>query len=244
MTIPNTPNTPNTPIRVAIPRREDTCCNYKICGSKILYKRVSLILIGIIALLWDPHIQNYFYIPFVIFVSAFTIFWNFPVLILFTNSRPLYYEDLFIADWNVKLLDINDDVRKKFETRFQCILIFSNSIFCSALADYWLYELSEKKDYSYIGLLGITGGIVKIFQFINHCSGSLLLFFTRRALLKRSKKTHLDNNEKIRHTIEYIEDGIELRTISPDEKKEDILDINKITSCSTPTRRIISKQDD
>lgn len=238
-----TPNTPRTPIRVAIPRTEDTCCNYKICGTQILYKRASLILIGIIALLWDPHIQNYFYIPLVIFFSAFTIFWNFPVLILFTNSRPLYYEDLFIADWNVKLLDINDGVRKKFETRFQCILIFSNSVFCAALADYWLYELLDKKDYSYVGLLGITGGIVKIFQFINHCSGSILLACTRKALLKRNREKSLDNELKIRHSIEYIEDGVELTTISPAEKQEVVLHISDTSDSSTPTRRIINKDD-
>jgi len=235
-----TPNTPRTPIRVAISRTEDTCCNYKICGTQILYKRASLILIGIIALLWDPHIQNYFYIPLIIFFSAFTIFWNFPVLILFTNSRPLYYEDLFIADWNVKLLDINDSVRKKFETRFQCILIFSNSVFCAALADYWLYELLDKKDYSYVGLLGITGGIVKIFQFINHCSGTLLLACTRKVLIKRSKI----NKEvgKIRHTIEYLEEsGIELTKIE-DEESNVAINIVESSSPNTPTKRIISKE--
>ena len=32
-------NTPTTPTRVAIPRKEEACCNYKICGTQILYKR-------------------------------------------------------------------------------------------------------------------------------------------------------------------------------------------------------------
>lgn len=230
-------NTPTTPTRVAIPRNEEACCNYKICGTQIHYKRVSLLLIGIIALLWDPHIQNYFYIPLVIFVCAYAIFWNFPVLILFTNSRPLYYEDLFIADWNVKLLDINDTVRKRFETRFQCILIFSNSIFCAALADYWLYELIDKEDYSYVALLGITGGIVKLFQFINHCSGTVLLACTRKALINRSKKEKLD---KIRHTVEYIDDGIELSSISLEEKNDMKITISETPSPNTPSRRIIT----
>lgn len=224
---------PSTPTRVAIPRKEEACCNYKICGSQIHYKRISLILVGLIALLWDKEIQNYFYIPLVIFVSAFVIFWNFPVLILFTNSRPLYYEDLFIADWNVHLLDINDSVRKKFEMRFQCILIFSNSIFCAALADYWLYEILDKGEYSYVALLGITGGIVKIFQFINHCSGTILLACTRRALLKRSRKNSLDKQDNIKHSIEYIDDGIEMPSIS-EEKKQIVLTIK---DSSTPTKR-------
>ena len=97
-------NTPTTPTRVAIPRKEEACCNYKICGTQILYKRTSLLLVGLVALLWDNHIRNYIYIPIVIFVCAYVVFWNFPVLILFTNSRPLYYEDLFIADLECKTL--------------------------------------------------------------------------------------------------------------------------------------------
>ena len=137
---------------------------------------------------------------------------------------------MFIADWNVHLLDINDSVRKKFETRFQCILIFSNSIFCAALADYWLYEILDKR-YSYVALLGITGGIVKIFQFINHCSGSILLACTRRALLKRSRKNSLDKQDNIRHSIEYIDDGIEMPSIS---EKKIVLTIKDST---TPTKR-------
>ena len=237
-------STPTTPTRVAIPRKDESCCSYKICGTKILYKRASLLLIGLSALFLDKEIQNYIYIPLVIFVCAYVIFWNFPVLILFTNSRPLYYEDLFIADWNVKLLDINDVVRKRFETRFQCILIFSNSIFCAALADYWLYELLDKQDYSYVGLLGITGGIVKIFQFINHCSGSILLACTRRALIKNSKKRALENPERIKHNIEYEDDtGFELTSVLHNGKNDKVVIAVKDISVSkpnTPTRRKIN----
>ena len=42
-------NTPTTPTRVAIPRKEEACCNYKICGTQILYKRTSLLLVGLVA---------------------------------------------------------------------------------------------------------------------------------------------------------------------------------------------------
>lgn len=95
------------------------------------------------------------------------------------------------------------------------------------------------KDYSYIGLLGITGGIVKIFQFINHCSGTILLACTRRALVKRSKINK--ENNKIRHTIEYIEEpGIELTKID-DQKGSVAINIVETPSPNTPTRRIISK---
>ena len=233
---------PTTPTRVAIPRKDETCCSYKMCGTEIIYKRASLLLVGLSTLLIDKEIQNYFYIPLVIFVCAYVIFWNFPVLILFTNSRPLYYEDLFIADWNVKMLDINNSARKKFETRFQCILIFSNSVFCAALADYWLYEILDKKDYSYVGLLGITGGIVKIFQFINHCSGSILLACTRKVLIKNSRKQSLDGAERIKHKIEYEDETvIELAQVLHNEKNDNLVVTVKEDSIpNTPTRRNIN----
>ena len=116
--------------------------------------------------------------------------------------------------------------------RFQCILIFSNSIFCAALGLLVVWNI-DKGEYSYVALLGITGGIVKIFQFINHCSGTILLACTRRALLKRSRKNSLDKQDNIKHSIEYIDDGIEMPSIS-EEKKQIVLTIK---DSSTPTKR-------
>ncbi len=181
----------DSPGRMNIPLKEQSCCVCAMFGREIQYKRFSLIILGGLVSLAHPDIQNYIYIPLVAFVCALVVFWNFPILVLFTNSRPLYYEDLFIEDRNEIHMEVNEQLRNKFESRFQCVLIFTNSIFVAALSDYWFYQFRDREDVSYVALMGITGGIVKIFQIVNHTSGSIVLALTRRCLVEaRGDSTH------------------------------------------------------
>lgn len=110
------------------------------------------------------------------------VFVNYPYLILISNSRPLYVEDLFVKDRNEIELEITDVLKERFEKRLNNMLIVSNSLFVGALAEYWYYELRDVRKESYIGMIGITGGIIKMFQVVNHNSGTLLLILTRRAV--------------------------------------------------------------
>lgn len=155
-----------------------------ICGKKIQYKRFSLVILGGLVSLTNPGIQKFLYIHFIAFICDLIIFWNFLVLVLFTNFRPLYYEDLFIEDRNEIQMNINLGLRDKFESRFQSVLIFTNSLFVAALADYWFYQFTDTNNTSYISLMGITGGIIKIFQLINYTSGTVILLITRNCLVR------------------------------------------------------------
>ena len=134
------------------------------------------------------------------------MYWNFPILILFTNSRPLYYEDLFIDQTKIPMLDINPKAKRRFESIFEWTLIVTNSIFTAALADYRLYQTTSKQ--SYIEILGITGGILKIFQFINHVDGSIILYVTKRLIKKelRKKKVEMVKLDNTKHSVEAVEE--------------------------------------
>ena len=181
----------DSPSRMNIPLKEQSVCVCAMCGREIQYKRFSLIILGGLVSLAHPDIQNYIYIPLVAFICALVIFWNFPILVLFTNSRPLYYEDLFIEDRNEIQMDVNDQLRNRFESRFQYVLIFTNSVFVAALSDYWFYQFKDSADVSYVALMGITGGIIKIFQIVNHTSGSIVLALTRKCLVEaRGESSH------------------------------------------------------
>ena len=162
------------------------CYIIKCDNVNINIKKLSLILILSIVLLIFDEYRSFVYIPIISFICSLVLFWNFPILILFTNSRPMYYEDLYIYDWNVKYFDIDPHIQNKFENLFNITLIISNSIFISALSDYLLYQ--AKDNMSYIEIIGVTGGILKIFQIINHMNGSILLFLTRKLLVKEVKK--------------------------------------------------------
>lgn len=186
-----------SPSRMNIPLKEQPFCVGVICGKKIQYKRFSLTILSGLVLLANPDIQNFVYIPFVAFICALIVFWNFPVLVLFTNSRPLYYEDLFIENRNKIQMDINSQLRNKFESRFQSVLIFTNSLFVAALADYWFYKFTDNSDISYVSLMGITGGIVKIFQIVNHASGTVIFIITKIYLVRA--------NGDPSHSIEMVD---------------------------------------
>ncbi len=46
------------------------------------------------------------------------------------------------------------------------ILIVTNSILTGVLSDYWLYKTDQIK--TWFEILGVTGGIIKLFQIINN----------------------------------------------------------------------------
>ena len=155
-------------------------------------------------------------------------------MVYISNTRPLYYEDLFI---NSKLLiaekssentmivtsptgrntaEINPIIRQRFERKFLNVLIFTNSLFMAALADYWLYKsnfdnrygIEDQSENDYYEIIGVTGGILKIFQFFNNTIGSVMLHLVyeqlkkeHRAVTKRLKEA---NEKQRKQQIEMI----------------------------------------
>ena len=140
-------------------------------------KRYFLPLVAVSGILALEELHTYVYMPIVMFLCSLILFWNFPEIIIFMNSRPIYYEELFLVNANPNVVEISNDVRNKFEYIFDYSLLFTNSLFTAALADYWLYQ-SWNTD-SYIQIIGITGGILKIFQSINYFTGGIILYFVR-----------------------------------------------------------------
>jgi hypothetical protein len=160
-------------------------------------RRLTLIFLLSLSSLYKKEIRNYTFIPLLFFLNALIVFGNFPFLILLSNKRPMFVDDLFIKDRNEIEFNLTDIEKQKFESRFNYMLIFSNSLFVAALADYFYYETLHIRDESYVGVLGITGGIIKIFQLVNHGSGVILLLYTRGELLKNILNSNSENNDNI-----------------------------------------------
>lgn len=160
-------------------------------------RRLTLIFLLSLSSLYREEVRNYTFIPLLFFLNALIVFGNFPFLILISNKRPMFVDDLFIKDRNEIEFNLTDIEKQKFERRFNYMLIFSNSLFVAALADYFYYETLHIRDESYVGMLGITGGIIKIFQIVNHGSGVILLLYTRGILLKSILNSKSENNDII-----------------------------------------------
>jgi hypothetical protein len=104
---------------------------------------------------------------------------------------------------------------------FEWSLIFTNSLFTAALADYWLYQTVSHE--SYVEMIGITGGILKIFQFINHIDGTVILYITKALITKeltKKKRIEMVSLRDTNHRVEESRVNEIIIGIGEDEQKE------------------------
>lgn len=199
------------------------CCdyNYKFSLCKqVSIKRFFLPLIGVFALAALPAFRHFIYLPIVVFLGSVILFWNFPFIIFYSASKPFYYEDLFIDEKKIPNYEVDKHIKHKFKTILEIVLIITNAILTGALADYYLYKTTGNE--SYMKVLGITGGIIKIFQMINNFISWGILNILKQFVIKENtelKKKQIESVENIirlkRHDT-HIWNEIELPTINKD----------------------------
>lgn len=171
------------PIQHTIQTRHDNSrFKVKLCGTLVPIKRLFIPLLGCAGVFILPDARSFVYFPLVTFLMSIVIYSNFPILILFTNSRPLYYEDLFIDFNQLPLLNIEPNIKARYIFIMEVCIILTNSLFTAAMSEYWFYQVSA--DQSYAEIMGITGGILKIFQVINHVNGCTILFVLKQMIRK------------------------------------------------------------
>tara|TARA_B100001093_G_scaffold91781_1_gene83904 strand:+ start:8131 stop:8523 length:393 start_codon:yes stop_codon:yes gene_type:complete len=128
---------------------------------------------------------------------ALIIYWNFPILVTFSNSKPLYYEDLFLNTAELPLLEISEEKKETFTKAYTWILIVTNSILTAILSDYWAYKTKETS--SFFEIVGVSGGILKIFQILNHYTGVVTLRIIKCNIANRitEEKIYNENNDEL-----------------------------------------------
>lgn len=178
------------------------CCKNNWCGlprcKDIPIKRYFLPLIGVFALAALPELRNFVYLPLIITFGFLIIFWNFPWVVYYTASKPLYYQDLFIDEKKLPNYDVDEGIKYKFKMILETVLIISNALLTGALADYYLYKTIGNE--GYIEILGVTGGIIKIFQMINNSISRFMLKILKRCIKKENrdlKRRQVENIERI-----------------------------------------------
>ena len=196
----------------------------KLCKSaacrNIPIKRWFLPCVGLLALFAYEEFRDEVYLPLLVSFVFFIIFWNFPFLVYYTASRPMYYEDLFVDEKKIPNYDVNPRIKKKFQTIFIWVLIFTNTLLIAALSEYWLYKTVLV--FSYMEILGITGGIIKIFQMINNAIGDIMLKILRHYVKKENTLFNVEQREHIENIIRLKRiastrafQSLEMATISP-----------------------------
>ena len=183
----------------------DMECKKSSCKD-IKCKRYFLPLIFAPVAAIHPEIFNFYYFPLVVGVSAFILFCNFPKIVYYTASRPLYYEDLFIDSSKLPNYDVSISIKNHFQLVLEWVLIITNTLLVMALSDYWLYKTVDH--FTVIEIVGITGGIIKVFQTINNTISRLMLKLLRKKVKKENKTLKDLQSKKLKDLVNFkVTDG-------------------------------------
>ena len=68
----------------------------------------------------------------------------------------------------------------RYKVTYTRVLIVTNSVLVSVLSEYWLYKTDDVR--SLFEIVGVTGGILKIFQIINHYIGTITLMILKNKI--------------------------------------------------------------
>ena len=173
----------------------DIECSKSSCKD-IKCKRYFLPFIFSPVLAIHPEIFNFYYLPIVVGFSAFILFWNFPKIVYYTASRPLYYEDLFIDEKKLPNYDVDEKLKNKFQCILEWLLIITNTLLVSGLSDWWLYKTQNK--FTLLEVVGVTGGIIKIFQTVNNTISRVMLKILRKQIKQQNRQlVAINKNEKL-----------------------------------------------
>mgnify|MGYP000152986063 FL=1 len=122
-------------------------------------------------------------------------------MVYYTASRPLYYEDLFIDASKLPNYDVSLSIKKRFQFILEWVLIVTNTLLVAALSDYWLYKTVDH--FTIIEIVGITGGIIKVFQTVNNTISRIMLKILRKRVKKENKTLKALQSKKLQDLVNF-----------------------------------------
>lgn len=208
----------------------NTCSNIKCKLYYYLYKikreRFFLPLIALIFLVFDEKIlYNPAAFMTIIFICCIILFVNFPILVTWTNSKPLYYDDLYLDSKKLPSLSLSDDKKKSYKKLYKIVLTLYNSVMISIISNYWV--IKTRGTSSLYEIFGITGGILQIFHVLNLFTGTVLLYCIKHMINNESKIMPLlnrmdsDDNVFLKYDEldQSLDDEIKSKPLSSDVEK-------------------------
>ena len=178
---------------------ESKCKCSKECCKNIPIKRYFLPLVGFVAFTGFEEVRTAIYFPIFITVASFIIFWNFPGLAYMSASKPLYYQDIFIDEKKLPNHNVKASIKRKFENIFITSVVITNSLLSGALAEYWLFQ--SKDTNTYIEIIGMSGGIIKLFQLVNNNIGRCMIKILKKCIKQENKRVCLEERSSIENII-------------------------------------------
>jgi len=159
-------------------------------------KRLLLLFIPgglIILIFYEDFAYSFICFPFIIFICSVILFINFPILVVRSKLRPIYFgHDLFIDREKLPYLQLKDKEKRILLNNIKWLLILLYSLLSAALSDYWLFKTHDTS--SYFEIIGVTGGILKIFQLVAHMGAGYFLSKTRTQVFNTVRKKSLSDS--------------------------------------------------
>lgn len=180
------------------------------------YRRIGLIfLFALLGSFYFEEVRTMIYIPIIIFFSMFIIFWNFPEIMIFLHSKPVYIDDLFIDPTSIPRLNtINPRLYQKFQNVFLMSHNIVSSLFAAGLADFFLYRIQNRL--TIYEALGVLGGILNIYNIFIVYFGKFLIYILIKRKQNYIRNTPLspsnsrNTNNKTESNIHGVSSGLRL----------------------------------
>lgn len=197
-------------------------------SNKSWYKRVSLLIpitFAVCMYFYNDVLFDIKYISPATFICSFIVFWNFPKLGAWLQTKPTYVEDLVI--------DVNSkDIKYRFVKRYTLVTNFFLSGLVMFIIDYTIFQKYNTSNLHSFEMIGIIGGVISIYFKVQAIVGKLLLTVFYKMKRRGVKKINssimtrklseqgevdeegVDINKKSRTSSEsWVENGIELDTV-------------------------------
>ena len=149
--------------------------------KSLQYRRYFLPLLGLTGLLfYEESYNNYYILGSITFMNSVIILGNFTQIVIWTNAKPVYLEDLYVDSKKLPVLSLDNKRKKMHKKIYTRILVFSNSSLISVLVCYWKLKLNS--NVSFLEILGMTGGLIEIAACFNVLTGRITLYFIKEYL--------------------------------------------------------------
>ena len=200
-----------------------------VCGKKIqlYWYNLTLLLVPIILTLTFVYQDEnaVIYVPFSCGISALILFLNFPSFVIMLHSRPIYFDDLIIKNYEGDSCIYDESFRKKYQKIFVVIASSTSAIMVGVTVELWFFRddtfngngdnsAGDQTVNSFV-VLGIIGGLLRIYYGATMILGRVLLSVLKK--LKKKEQEKLRQNAQDRTLVELTGMGV---TISNDESDE------------------------
>jgi len=155
--------------------------NIKNYLKSLQYRRYFLPLLGLTGILfYEENYNNYYILGLITFMDSIIILGNFTQIVIWTNAKPVYLEDLYVDSTKLPLLPLDSKRKKIHKKIYTRILVFSNSSLMSVLICYWKLKLNNNT--SFLEILALTGGLIEIAACFNVLTGRITLYIIKEYL--------------------------------------------------------------